>query len=395
MRDFVLNNRAAMYDPAMQVQPAPAGMVPYAGGMAPQVPVGEPMIPYANPDEATGMDQKILNAVFGERAMKNLKAPKVTQEEAKREIAGMEDSVDMQMASPVPMQVMNKMQQKKDKDYQGIVTDYMKKREALAKNAEERARIVGDSFLGQVDLTPAMAFIDSMHGSKLAQSYKRPETYQQNLAAQQKFENQARQEYGALSDDEMNMLRQNLMGEQFEYKKKADAEDRALRREAIQAKRAQQGQKPLSEGMIKRLDYTIDGQDALARMQRAVEEGQTMRPDVPLMSDNEFTEALRDAAENYGRMQSGGAISKPEEERFVKTVWKFGDSRADVMRKINKQMNMFKGRQDRILSGGRSFSKPSSAPKAQPVGMPEVGMKSGGYEFIGGNPNDQASWRKL
>lgn len=129
-------------------------------------------------------------------------------------------------------------------------------------------------------------------------------------------------------------------------------------------------------------------------MRRAVEEGQTMRPDVPLMADNEFTEALRDAAENYGRMQSGGAISKPEEERFIKTVFKLGDSRADVLRKIDKQFKMFKGRQDRIMSGGRSF-QPKETPKAQTVSMPAVGTQRGGYEFLGGNPNDQASWRKL
>lgn len=359
MRDFVLNNRVAQLDPMMQVRQAPAGMIPFASGMAVQE--GNPMIPFANPDEATGMDQKILNAVFGERAMKNLKAPKVTQEEAKREIAGMEDSVNMGMASPVPQNVMNRMQKDKDKDYQSIVSDYMKKREALAKNAEERARIVGDSFLGQVDLTPAMAFVDSMHGSNLAQSYKRPETYQQNLASQQKFENQARQEYGALTDDEMNLLRQNLLGEQFKYKKKADAEDRALRRAAIESKG---GQKEFSAEKLKRLDSINLAMRGLQDAKTEVLGGATIKPEMytGVFGDDKYSASVRLFKEGIGRLQSGGAITNDEAVSFINMLPTWKDSAEikakkfrDMERDLNSRIENIKGN---IQYANEEFNKP-------------------------------------
>jgi hypothetical protein len=369
-----------MYDPMQRlamINPAPAQQ--------------EAMIPYA-PEE---MDQRILQAVMGEQAIKKAKAPKITQEEAKRRIASTEgDNVNFQMSAPVPASMMNQFQKEEDKTHQEVVREYMKKREALAKNAEDRARIMGDSFQGQVDLSPLMALSDTWFGGNLAKSYRAPETLQQNMAAQQQFENQSRAEYGKLTDDEMNMLRQNLLGEQWEHKQKMDAANLGMRQQEINAKRAASGQKPLAAESIKRLDYIVDGNDALTRMKKAVTEGQAMRPDIPLVGDNDFTTALRDAAENYGRMQSGGAISKPEEERFVKAVWKMGDTRAEVLKKIEKQMTMMNNRKTRLLSGGHTLRAPSKT-TTQTYNAPEVGTKKGGYEFLGGNPNDQKSWRKI
>lgn len=297
---------------------------------------------------------RVLESVRNEQAMRNAKAPQVTQEELKQAMA-LKEGGNLEMNSPIPEAMMNQVQQKKDKDYQATVKEYMKKQEALAKNSEDRSRIMGERFQGQTDLSPLMALSDSWYGGNLAKSYRAPETQAQNMAAQQKYDNQAFNQYGKLADDEMNLLRQNLMGEQYAHKQNMDQANFDLRKDELNAKRSSYGQKPLAAEAIKRLDYIVDGSDALGRLRGAVAEGQSMRPDIPLVGDNDFTAALRDAAEQYGRMQSGGAISRPEEDRFIKAVWKMGDTPSEVLKKIDKQMNMFENRKTRLLSGGREL----------------------------------------
>jgi hypothetical protein len=122
------------------------------------------------------------------------------------------------------------------------------------------------------------------------------------------------------------------------------------------------GGKPMSGEQLKRMDYVVGAEDALGRLDRAVRDRTvTIRPDIPLVGDNVFTEALRDAAENYGRMQSGGAINKDEEKRFLAKVYKMGDSREDILRKIKQFQKEMKGRRDRLLSGGRQgMGKPEN-----------------------------------
>lgn len=354
MQDLNLSRRVANLDPMMLQQQM--GNVPYVEGMTPQNYEQPSNIPMRGADDLE-MNNKILESVLGAQAMKNIKAPKVTQEEAKRYIAstggGESDNVSMSMSAPIPNEFMGKMQKEKDKTHQEIIKEFMKKREALAKNAEDRAKIVGGNFTAQADLSPLMAFADQMHGTNLNQSYKAPETQQQNLRAQQGFENQARQEYGSLTDDQMNILRQEFGQKQALNRVDAADKDRELRREALQAKRASLGMKPLPAESIKRLDYIVDGSTALSRMRTAINNGAMRRPDIPMIGDNDFTSAMRDAAEQYGRMQSGGAISKPEEDRFIKAVWKMGDSKEETLKKIDKQMQMFEGRKTRLMSGGR------------------------------------------
>lgn len=321
-------------------------------------------IPYA-PDTQEfkdgSMDQKILNAVLGEQAMKTMKAPPVSQDQVKRQIASQEgDSVSMGMAAPVPMNVMNKYQQMADKDNQKVVSEYMKKREKLAKNMEERSRLLGENFKEQVNLKPLLSYMDNLWGGNTASAYTEPVTAMENERMRTGYEKAADQMYGQLEDDRMNLGREEFSRERFEYQKERDAANRQMQREALQQKRMSQGKKPLSGEAIKRLDYIVDGKDALERMRTAVKGGATLRPDIPLVGDNEFTTALRDAAEHYGRMQSGGAISKPEEQRFIKSVWKMGDSKEEVLNKIDKQFQMFDNRQTRLTSGGSQL-------RAQPV----------------------------
>lgn len=56
-----------------------------------------------------------------------------------------------------------------------------------------------------------------------------------------------------------------------------------------------------------------------------------------MVGDNTYTEAERKAAEAYGRMQSGGAINKEEEVRFLKMLPRSTDSKEMQRLKLTKQ----------------------------------------------------------
>jgi len=58
-----------------------------------------------------------------------------------------------------------------------------------------------------------------------------------------------------------------------------------------------------------------------------------------IIGDNPYTEAERRAAEAFGRMQSGGAINKDEEERFLKMLPRATDSAQMQKQKLENQKN--------------------------------------------------------
>jgi len=70
-----------------------------------------------------------------------------------------------------------------------------------------------------------------------------------------------------------------------------------------------------------------------------------------LKSDNPLSMALRKAAEAYGRLQSGGAINKEEEARFLSTIFKPSDTNEMMMRKLRDFKQMMKDREYIIRTG--------------------------------------------
>ena len=63
-----------------------------------------------------------------------------------------------------------------------------------------------------------------------------------------------------------------------------------------------------------------------------------------VIGDNNFTESLRRYAEAFGRMQSGGAINKDEEDRFRAMAPGVTDSKEMQKRKMQKLREMFESR---------------------------------------------------
>jgi hypothetical protein len=91
--------------------------------------------------------------------------------------------------------------------------------------------------------------------------------------------------------------------------------------------------KPLNEGQQKTVDYASATLVGLRDMRSALKNGDNT---FSVIGDNNFTEARRRAAENFGRLQSGGAITKDEEERFISMLPTWKDDAAMQERKLAK-----------------------------------------------------------
>lgn len=98
-----------------------------------------------------------------------------------------------------------------------------------------------------------------------------------------------------------------------------------------------------------KLGYAISVDTGLDAIAKALDSGimpPRINANTPMIgqfvSDDPFTIAARQAAENYGRYQSGGAISKEEEEKFLQALPRAGDSpkiRAQKIQQLKNEMN--------------------------------------------------------
>lgn len=149
-----------------------------------------------------------------------------------------------------------------------------------------------------------------------------------------------------------------------------------LKKQEVQAKLSKQEQpkapKPLGAEEMKRYDSAQMASTAVADMTKAFEKGVNT---FSLIGDNEFTEARRRFEEGLGRMQSGGAISKTEEERFMKMVPTAADSKATQELKLRKMKDEMSNRL-RAFEGRVPGREPAPAP--EPSGHQQIKTYSPG-----------------
>lgn len=89
--------------------------------------------------------------------------------------------------------------------------------------------------------------------------------------------------------------------------------------------------------------FVTEGLRGVGGMRDALKKGDNT---FSLVGDNDFTRSLNQMAENYGRMQSGGAINKDEEARFKKMAPGIGDDEEMQQKKLDAMELMFKERAD-------------------------------------------------
>lgn len=124
---------------------------------------------------------------------------------------------------------------------------------------------------------------------------------------------------------------------QFEIGKIQDAKGEKLME--LAAKHAES--RKLNSSEEQRLDYLKMGTRAMNDLKTAWKNGDNT---LSLVGDNNFTLAANQAAEAFGRMQSGGAINKDEEKRFLAMLPRMTDSKEIQERKIEKMNDIFNER---------------------------------------------------
>lgn len=272
--------------------------------------------------------------------------PSDLNERIKREIASRE-TTDMPMITPTP----EREQVKARNDYEKRIRQFMTDREKLIKNAEERARILRQSqgFEG-LDLSPLAALVDSETGSNLQRGYNAPMSQAERNMLADRLQQQAGVGYGALANNEVQMA-------QLASSEERARQNAELRQKLLNQKQSTANQKPLSGELLKRLEHTTLAKNKAQQLLSVVDRGDTLRRDLPLVGDSDFTRLIRDAAEQFGRMQSGGAINKQEEGRFLDSIFKYGDDREMVKTKIQEYLRDMEMREKLIKSGGRGDTK--------------------------------------
>jgi hypothetical protein len=150
-----------------------------------------------------------------------------------------------------------------------------------------------------------------------------------------------------------------------------------------------------------------------------------MRPeritrDTPLLgsfvSDTPLTVQATTIAEVVGRLQSGGAINKDEEKRFMAMLPRPGDTEDVAAQKLDTSRRFIESKltalgyqpQDLAAIGfepdrlgyGDSLrgllAQEGSTPSAVAApGTPEPGVEEDGYQFLGGDPSDKRNWKKV
>jgi hypothetical protein len=151
------------------------------------------------------------------------------------------------------------------------------------------------------------------------------------------------------------------------------AEDKAMQREfqekmyGLQLMKANQkanaAPKLGSEDKAK-LGYANEGILGIDQLRAKIKAGMGISPDfwANNVHDNEVNNIRRAIAENYGRMQSGGAISGDEESRFGHLIGNWNDNPELVLKKLDALQGELKRKAS--LYGGGGVMQASRMPSA-------------------------------
>jgi hypothetical protein len=225
---------------------------------------------------------------------------------------------------------------------------------------------------------------------------------QDNLFKQQELDTKAKE---ANKPKEVDPMVAALRAQQLQdaQQRSKDATEKAAFDKSVEGRQAKLG----TEGK-QRLDNARAGLIAIQGMAGALQNGSNT---FSLVGDNDFTQQRAMFEESLGRMQSGGAISKPEEERFKKmapTLFDTSEMRSKKLQSLQGEFATrintlgFKPEELGVERTDVALKPPSNSFKwstpaanaAAPVAGPKAGEEDGGYVFMGGNPADQKNWKK-
>ena len=225
-----------------------------------------------------------------------------------------------------------------------------------------RNKLVSQGLLGDQD-APA-EYDDGFYKQNLYQ-YQQTKEYLDNQKTKAEINNLNRRNSGGGEYDPYKMLQTEKLREELEAKKFAKTPAGRL--------------KNLGAEEAKRLDNAKLGLISTQGMADALNAGDNT---FSLIGDNNFTQQRALFEEALGRMQSGGAISKPEEERFKKMAPTLTDSAEMRLKKLSQLQAEMKSR-----IGTLGFNPEDVGVAYNPIKL----NKDNGFSVSDGTPRANAS----
>ncbi len=171
-----------------------------------------------------------------------------------------------------------------------------------------------------------------------------------------------------------------------------------------------QGYQKLPAETKNKVSMAAEGLKSVKGYQKSFDEGQRQGYITPetkilgvpvgkLKSATDIDRYRLSISEAIGRLQSGGAISKEEENRFNEMIPRAGDTKDQSVKKLLQLEGMMG---DRIKGLGVNDLKAAGlvVPEydfksaKESSGSPKSGEVVDGYEYLGGDPGSKSSWRK-
>lgn len=225
-----------------------------------------------------------------------------------------------------------------------------------------RGQLVSQGLLGEND-APA-EYDDGFYKQNLYQ-YQQTKDYLEKQKTKAEINNLNRRNSGSGEYDPYKMLQTEKLREELEAKKFAKTPAGRL--------------KNLGAEEAKRLDNAKLGLISTQGMADALNAGDNT---FSLIGDNNFTQQRALFEEALGRMQSGGAISKPEEERFKKMAPTLTDSAEMRLKKLSQLQAEMKSR-----IGTLGFNPEDVGVAYNPIKL----NKDSGFSVSDGTPRANAS----
>jgi hypothetical protein len=158
--------------------------------------------------------------------------------------------------------------------------------------------------------------------------------------------------------DKKNKAEKELLKAKQTFEAKENALDRAnaVKLKGIEGKNLQKAEqsKPLSEGLLKRYDDASSALDGIRKMKAAL-----LNPKYKVwdkqkfLSDTQFTFGQKLFVEGFGRLQSGGAISKDEDSRFTDFTPGTFENKNMALYKLNEMEKVLLNVQNRVKANQR------------------------------------------
>lgn len=245
----------------------------------------------------------------------------------------------MPAQAPVPKfdQLMNQLERK---SVQGI-GDQRKSIEQLQKYKDAILNSGG----GQMDLTPLMKLADTWTGSRLAQGYQAPEGAGQKLNRAMGVEQQIANQQGKIADDEIGLLRTQLMGEAAKARVNKGKE---LTPPAIL--KVNEGN--AIPGLLSEVAKTIDANQDYFGYKAGLANTELGRFAMPKDYEKSKTidSQMRASSQAFGKYMEGGVLRKEDEEKYRKMFPQITDTPQVAKNKLAVVQNMLVQKQQSDLN---------------------------------------------